>query len=151
MPDISPRRSIPLLGAQDWATLSMTILAAVGRGYARTYSKENEEFLSIIRNTSLDKSEDRRDPPPSIPCSTGSQPTAEHLHTYLAPDHEGARDWIQLTYKTKTCFSLPSTMPIRQCRMHWRSGKVFQIKERSIKVGKKSSGVPSLNLQQEYV
>ena len=38
----------PLLGAQDWATMSSTALAAIGRGYACTYTKDREDLLDSI-------------------------------------------------------------------------------------------------------
>jgi hypothetical protein len=58
-----PTRKTLLLGTQDWSTLSSTILAAIGRGYARTHSQYSEDYLGHIQRTTLDRSTSRSDPP----------------------------------------------------------------------------------------
>jgi len=123
-----PGRSIPLLGTQDWVSLLSAILVVIGRGYARTPTERNEEVLNIIHNSSLDNSENDRDPPFQNMFARLTA-TAEHLHTYLALDHEGARDWIiNLQNKTRLFIEQHTEQAVLEALEEWQA---FQIWERS--------------------
>src|SRR5260370_9281538 len=42
-----PTHKTPLLGTQDWSTLTSTTVTAIGRGYACLHSEQTEEFAEI--------------------------------------------------------------------------------------------------------
>jgi hypothetical protein len=123
-------RKTSLLGAQDWSTLLSAALAAIGRGYARTHSQYNKDYLGHIRRTTRDPSTNRSDPP----FGFGNMfdrltATAEHLHTYLAPDNEEAMGWINdLKEKTQFFTTNYATEVMAEALDKW---KVYQIRERS--------------------
>jgi hypothetical protein len=121
-----PTHKTPLLGAQDWSTLSSTVLAAIGRGYAHTHSQYNEDYLGHIQRTTLDRSTSRSNPPFNNMFDRLTA-TAEHLHTYLAPDNEEAVGWINdLKEKTQFFTAHYATETMAEALDKW---KVYQIRE----------------------
>src|SRR5713226_232858 len=120
-----PTRNMPLLGAQGWAALSSAVLAAVGRGYARSSSIQNEDILDRIHKATRDTSMSLSDPPFETMFDRLTA-TAEHLHTYLAPNFEGAGDWIaELKDKTHFFLEYHASQMITEALEEW---KVFQIR-----------------------
>jgi hypothetical protein len=83
----SPGRKAPYLDAQDWAALASAVLAAVGRGYARSHSEYNEDYLDLIRRSTTDLSTDRSDPPFKSMFERLTA-TAEHLHQQKTLDYQ---------------------------------------------------------------
>jgi hypothetical protein len=83
------------LGPAEWARLSCTLLAAVGRGYHRQYNKEQESHLDKVRAEVID-------PNPL----TKKNPTLFHrlaaiagdINQHVGTDQEGYQDWY-LTLK----------------------------------------------------
>ncbi len=59
-------RKTPLLGAQDWSTLSSAAVVVIGRGYARSHSDWAEEFLDVVCRTTMDYSMNKSDPGKAI-------------------------------------------------------------------------------------
>ena len=88
-----PHHQYPLLGAQEWASLASAVLAVIGRGYACTNTNQNEDLLDDIQKSTWDTTTIRSDPPFGNMFDRLTA-TAKHLHTYLAPDNEGAGEWI---------------------------------------------------------
>ena len=97
-----PHHQYPLLSAQEWASLASVVLAVIGRGYAHTNTNQNEDLLDDIQKLTQDTMIIRSNPPFGNMFDRLTA-TAEHLHTYLTPDNEGASEWIT-KLKDKTCF-----------------------------------------------
>ena len=88
----SSRAPTPL-GPTEWAQLSCTLLAAIGRGYHRQYKVEKEADLDKVRVEAVDPH----------PLSTNT-PTlfhrmasiADDISTHISPDVEDHRDWYRM-------------------------------------------------------
>ncbi len=121
-------RSAPPVGAQVWASLVSTITAAIGRGYACSHSNANEAFLNRLQAAILDPSQNKKDLPFQNMFDQLTA-TTEHLHTYLAPDNEGAAEWLNvLKEKTRLFTDQFVEQSIREALDEW---KVYQIRERA--------------------
>jgi hypothetical protein len=84
------------LNTNEWARLSCSMLAAVGRGYHRQYSTEKESTLDKVRAEAIDLN-----PLPKNPtlfhCLAA---IAEDIGTHVGVDQEGYQDWY-LTLKNE--------------------------------------------------
>ena len=91
----SNRNPMPL-SISGWASLSCTMLAAVGRGYHRQYSTEKESTLEKVRAEATDPN-----PLPKNPMFFHHLAAiADDIGTHVGVDQEGYQEWY-LTQKEK--------------------------------------------------
>ena len=91
------------LAPAEWARLSCAVLAAVGRGYCRQYSSEQEDYLQKVRAEVVDPKPLTKDNPTLFHRLASM---AEHININIAPDVSDHRDWF---LSLKEDFSVKAT------------------------------------------
>ena len=96
-----PTRDPTPLDASNWARLSCTLIAAIGRGYNRQYATDQEANLGKARAEAIDA-----DPlSPDFPTLFHRlAATAEDVAQHIKPGQEGYQDWyahIKKDFTTK--------------------------------------------------
>ena len=106
--------------------MSSTALAAIGRGYVHTYTKDREDLLDSIWKGTQDTSSDRMDPPFNNMFNRLTA-IAEHLHTYLTLDNEAAGEWFaELKEKTHFFGEFYATQAIAEALEDWKTHLIYE-------------------------
>ena len=109
------------LGPTDWARLSCALLAAIGRGYHRQYTTEQDSHLEKIRAEVLDPDPLTGNPSLFHRLSAIASDVSDHVGT----DQEGYQDWY-LTIK-KEFTEKATKAAAAEVEEKWRTWKASQI------------------------
>jgi hypothetical protein len=88
-------RSPTPLSPTEWARLSCAVLAAVGQGYHRQYTTEQESLLEKVRAEAIDPNPLTKNNPSLFHCLAS---IADDVSQHVGTDQEGYQDWY-LTIK----------------------------------------------------
>ena len=109
------------LGTSEWARLSCTILAAVGRGYHRQYSTENESTLKRVRAETIDPN-----PLPKNPTLFHRLAAiADDINTHVGTDQEDYQDWyVTLKDEFNTKAAKAAAVEIDEKWLIWKANQL---------------------------
>ena len=121
-----PSRDPTPLSAQDWARLSCSLIAAIGRGYHRPNSQGNEATLEKVRKELIDPNPVAKQYPTLFHRLATM---AEHLEFCLTPDLDNYQDWYgYLRHKIEKDIAKLATIEVEE---KWREWKAEQIDRRA--------------------
>ncbi|KAN0102409.1 hypothetical protein V8E52_011973, partial [Russula decolorans] len=98
-----PNRDPTPLGTSDWARLSCDLLTAIGRGYHRQFTTDQETALERVRMQATDPSQLSNTYPTFFHClSATAEQVAFHIGTDAGEQPEGYQDWYSTLKKDFT-------------------------------------------------
>ena len=114
------------LSPADWAKLSCTMLAAVGRGYYQQEAHNSESTLEKVRDSSYDP----KPLDPKFPTLFHHlAATADHLELHIGVDQSNYQDWY-LAIK-KTFLEKATKVATAKVEVKWLRWKANQIDRRT--------------------
>jgi len=116
------------LGTNEWARLSCSMLAAVGRGYYRQYSTEKESILDKVRAEAIDPN-----PLPKNPTLFHRLAAiADDIGTHIGVDQEGYQDWyLTLKNKFNTKATKATAAEVDEKWLQWKANHLDRLAERN--------------------